>query len=194
MKYSSMVRDYSIVTLPRVGSNYFQDRIFQHTGVLVQRFHHVQDNKMITIARDPIDLLTSELSMRAHYDKTIIDKIQTTQWKETVLDNFNTYLSGSDNMALVDRFEIVIDYKSLIEFPFETTRTVCDVIGLEIIKQEYVDNLRDYTEHNHLLSSKKVEQYKQMKEYVLEMDLSQMYRFYDALLEKSIGITGILKP
>ena len=193
MKYSKMINDYSIVTLPRVGSNYFQDRIFQHTGVLVQRFHRAQSNKMITIARDPKELLTSEISMRAFYDKTILDKMQTTKWTESVIENFNTYLSGIDNMTLIDRFDIVIDYKTLIDFPFETTRTVCDMIGLDIINEQYVDNLKDYTEHNHILSSKKVQEYDQIGQYVSNLDLTEMYKFYDALLAKCVGVTGILK-
>jgi len=192
MKYSSMVRDYSIVTIPRVGSNYFQDRIFQHTGVFVQRFHNLQDNKMITIARDPIELMTSELTMRAFYDKAVMDRIQTSEWKENVLENFNTHLSGIDDMTLVDRFDIVIDYRNLIDFPFETTKAVCDIIGLEIINTEYVNNLKDYTEHNHILSSKRVDEYQEIKTHIQAMDLSKMYKIYDALLARCITIPGIL--
>ena len=194
MKYSKMNHDYSIVTIPRVGSNYFQDRMLQHTGVFIRRYHNLQDNKMITIVRDPIELMTSELTMRAFYDKTIMDKIHTPEWKESVLKNFNTYLSGIDDMTIVDRFDIVIDYNSLIEFPFETTRTVCDMIGLEIINTEYVDNLRDYTEHKHILSSKRVDEYQEIKTHIQSMDLSRMYKIYDALLARCIGVTGTLNP
>jgi hypothetical protein len=149
---------------------------------------------MITIVKDPIELMTSELTMRAFYDKTIMDKIHTPEWKESVLKNFNTYLSGVDDMTIVDRFDIVIDYNSLIEFPFETTRTVCDMIGLEIINTEYVDNLRDYTEHKHILSSKRVDEYQEIKKHIQSMDLSRMYKIYDALLARCIGVTGTLKP
>ena len=131
--------------------------------------------------------------MRAFYDKTILDKIQTTKWTESVLDNFNTYLSGIDNMTLIDRFDIVIDYRDLIAFPLETTKTVCDMIGLEINNEVYVDNLKDYTEHNHILSSKKVQEYDQISQYVSTLDLTEMYKFYNALLAKCIGVTGILK-
>jgi hypothetical protein len=148
---------------------------------------------MITIVRDPIELMTSELTMRSFFDKTIIDKIQTKQWQETVLTNFNSYLSGIDDMAIANRFDIVIDYRTLVDFPFETTKAVCDRIGLEITNHEYVDNrLRDYTEHNHILSSKRVQEYDQIKEYVLGLDLTQMYRFYNTLLAKCIEVPGIL--
>jgi hypothetical protein len=148
---------------------------------------------MITIARDPVALMTSELTMRGFFDKTIMDKIQTTEWKETVLQNFNSYLSGIDDMAIANRFDIVIDYRTLTDFPFETTKAVCDKIGLEITNPEYVDNrLRDYTEHNHILSSKRVVEYNQIREHVLELDLSHMYRFYNALLAKCIEVPGIL--
>jgi ABC-type sulfate transport system substrate-binding protein len=121
-----------------------------------------------------------------------MDKIHTPEWKESVLKNFNTYLSGVDDMTIVDRFDIVIDYNSLVEFPFETTRTVCDMIGLEIINTEYVDNLRDYTEHKHILSSKRVDEYQEIKTHIQSMDLSRMYKIYDALLARCIGVTGTL--
>jgi hypothetical protein len=148
---------------------------------------------MITIARDPVELLTSEISMRSFYDKSIIDKIENTNWTKNVIEDFNTYLSGIDNMTLIDRFSVVIDYKDLVAFPFETTKSVCNIIGLEIINEQYVDNLKDYTEHNHILSSKKVKEYDQIGKHVSSLDLTQMYRFYDALIAKRLEIPGILK-
>jgi hypothetical protein len=178
--------DYSIVTLPRVGSNYLQDRILQHTGIFVERFHTLQDNKMITIARDPVDFLTSEVSMRYFYDSSNLDKIVNDGLRSIWLEGYAKYFTGIDDMAIVDKFDIIIDYDRLINFPVETVQTIANIMDVEIINEEYKSSLKDYTEHSHLISSKKVKEYNMIKEYVQNTDLSKLYDIYHTMLDKSI--------
>jgi hypothetical protein len=189
--------DYSIVTLPRVGSNYLQDRIFQHTGIFVQKYHKVQDNNMITIVRDPIELLTSELAMGVFYDpegKKINDR-RKQLWEVELQRDYMKYLSDKDDMDVIDDFHTVIDYRTLIAFPYETTQAVASIMGLEIIQRDYTNSrLRNYEEYKHILSSKKVKEYDDIKEHLHTMDLSRMYEFYNKMLAKCIDIPGTVKP
>ena len=197
MDYFIESPDYSIVTLPRVGSNYLQDRIFQHTGIFVQKYHKVQDNNMITIVRDPIELLTSELAMGVFYDpegKKINDK-QKKLWEVELQRDYMKYLSDSDDMDIIDDFHTVIDYRTLAAFPYETTQAICSIMGIEIIQRDYTNTrLRDYSEHKHIISSKKVSQYDEINAHLKTMDLSRMYEFYHKMLEKCIDIPGTIKP
>lgn len=175
---------YSIVTLPRVGSNYLQDRILQHTGVFVERFHTLQDNKMITIARDPVEMLTSEVAMRYFYDtsSTTLDKIVNDNLRQFWLDEYTKYFTGVDDLGIVDKFAIIIDYDRLINFPVETIKAVAKRMDLEIITEDYQNKLKDYTEHGHILSSKKVEGYEMIRKYIEQTDLSDMYAIYNKML------------
>jgi hypothetical protein len=182
--------DYSIVTLPRVGSNYLQDRILQHTGMFVPRHHVTQDNKMITIARDPIDFLTSEVAMSYFYDTSsnTLDKLVNSTLRNLWLNDYSKYFTKTDDMTIVDQFEIIIDYDRLINFPVETIKSVARHMGVEIITQDYESGrLKDYTEHGHIISSKKVKEYDMIRKYIEDTDLSKLYEIYHAMLDRAIG-------
>lgn len=189
MQYPLVSDQYSIVTLPRVGSNYLQDRLLQHTGVFTKRYHVLQDNKMITIARDPVEFLTSEVSMRYFYDSSNLDKIVNDDLRTIWLDGYSRYFTGTDDMSIVDKFDIIIDYDRLINFPVKTVKTLANLMNLDIVSQEYTGALKDYTEHRHLVSSKKVKEYDMIKEYIQNTNLSRLYDIYHAMLDKSIGNT-----
>ena len=181
--------DYSIVTLPRVGSNYLQDRILQHTGLFVERFHTFQDNKMITIARDPVEFLTSEVAMSYFYDtsSTTLDKLVNNNLRSLWLNDYSKYFTGTDDMTMIDRFDIIIDYDRLINFPVETIKSLANHMSIDIISEDYESGrLKDYTEHGHIISSKKVKEYEMIRKYVEDTDLSKLYDIYHAMLDKAI--------
>lgn len=172
-------KEYSICTLPRVGSFYLQDRILQHTGIYIKKYHSVKDNKMITILRDPIDMLTSKIAMTVFYDKESLDDI-----KNGVSKDLQEYIDG---IAKINRdFHIIIDYQDLISKPFETTQAVANIMNLPIIAREYKDQVKEYPEYSHLISSKKATEYEEIREYVDKMDLSVLHEFYNKYITKSI--------
>jgi hypothetical protein len=186
--YSNVNLEYSICTAPRVGSFYLQDRILQHTGIYVKKYHSRKDNKMITIVRDPIEMLTSKLAMTAFYDKKnqTMDNIRAGQ--ESTVD-LEIYLSSLDKVDVDKDFYIMIDYKDLVENPFETTLAVTDIMGLQVINQDYKENsIRDYSENSHIVSSKNVNEYKEIRSYVEKLDLSSLYEFYEKALTKCIKL------
>lgn len=188
MIYNKINLDYSICTAPRVGSFYLQDRILQHTGVYVKKYHSLKDNKMITIIRDPADMLTSKLAMTAFYDKNnqTINHIRNIKEDTTDLKIYRDTLLKVD---LHKDFHTIIDYNDLINHPLETTIAVANIMDLPIINETYIDGkIREYPENSHLLSSKKVDEYNEIRAYVDNLDLSDLYEFYYEAIAKAIKI------
>lgn len=186
MIYDKINFEYSICTAPRVGSFYLQDRILQHTGVYVKKYHSFKDNKMITIVRDPKEMLTSKLAMTAFYDKNnqTMDHIRNND-KDT--DDLKIYKETLLKVDPQKDFSIVIDYRDLIKYPFETTRSVANIMNLPIINTNYKNGqIREYPENSHLLSSKNVSEYQEIKEYVERLDLSELYDAYKKAIEVCI--------
>lgn len=186
--FNKISKEYSIVTLPRVGSHYLQDRIVQHTGVYIKRSHILTNNKMITIVRDPVDMLTSKLAMTAFYDKDnkTINHIRNN--KENTED-LNLYIDSLNKADIDKNFYIFINYEDLIKYPFDTVKTLSNIIDLSITNKNYKEGMiSDIKENSHLLSSKKVENYKEIRSYVESLDLSNFYQFYNKALDKCINI------
>jgi hypothetical protein len=186
--YKELNLEYSICTVPRVGSFYLQDRILQHTGVYIKKYHSFKDNKMITVARDPIDMLTSKLAMTAFYDKNneTVDHIRNSQDNTADL---NIYLNSLNKVDMAEDFYIVVDYNDLINYPFETTVAITGMMNLSIVNNDYKENtIREYPENSHIISSKKVAEYEEIKSYVKKLDLSPLYDIYNKALTKCIKI------
>jgi len=186
--FNKISKEYSIVTLPRVGSHYLQDRIVQHTGVYIKRSHILMNNKMITIVRDPVDMLTSKLAMTAFYDKDnkTINHIRNN--KENTED-LNLYIDSLNKADIDKNSYIFINYEDLIKYPFDTVKTLSNIINLSITNKNYKEGMiSDIKENSHLLSSKKVEDYKEIRSYVESLDLSNFYQFYNKALDKCINI------
>jgi hypothetical protein len=185
--YGQVSKEYSICTVPRVGSFYLQDRIIQHTGVYIKKYHSLKNNKMITIVRDPIDTITSKLAMTAFYDKKNETMTQIRNKKQNTKD-LDIYLESLDRADAED-FYIVIDYNDLVTRPFETTTTLADIMNLPIINKDYKENnIREYKENSHIISSKKVDEYEEIKSYVESLDLSRLHDSYNEALARCIKI------
>jgi hypothetical protein len=181
-KIKNPTSEYSIVTIPRSGSHYLQDRIEQHTGVYVKRSHELQNNKMITIIRDPIDFLSSYVAMDALYYKGgSLDHFFSSPERYC----FSDWFSDND-MEIVDNFDIIVKYESLINSPFETVKKIADKMSLEIIEPRYKNNVRDMPHRNHLVSSKSVNGYDKIRQIVEQQDLTRTYEIYHKFLAKAI--------
>ena len=185
MIYKNLNLEYSIVTFPRVGSYYLQDRILQHTGVYVKKYHNLKNNKMITIARDPIDSLTSKLAMSVFYDKNneIIEDIRNNK----ITKDVEEYFDQVEKVYPSKGFYAIIDYKDLINHPLEVTMALSEIMNLPITNKEYKGNsVKEKPEISHLVSSKMVDEYKEIKNYVEKLDLSLLYDFYHKAIAHSI--------
>jgi hypothetical protein len=186
--YKEISKEYSICTLPRVGSFYLQDRILQHTGVYIKKYHSFKDNKMITIVRDPIEMLTSKLAMTAFYDNNneTIDHIRN---KGNNIADLDIYLDGLNKVEETKHFYIVIDYSDLVTHPLKTTVALANIMNFPIISNDYKENtIREYPENGHLISSKRVDEYEEIRAYVEKLDLSRLYDFYNKAIDRCIKI------
>jgi len=205
---SYIIRDWAIVTVPRVGSHYLQERIFAHTGKLVIKYHEpkfqtwgyaikgllgpntrfwsgldVEKLKLITIVRDPKDLLVSHvsLSVKQRHKGFIIDE-------DTPLniDNIKTLAEKycDDYLELEKNSTIVINYDQLVLSPFEVTSTIANNMGIDIITDKYETQLVDFDDYS--VSSKQLPHYDDIRNVINEMDFSYFYQAYQKILSKSI--------
>lgn len=186
--YKKVDLQHSICTVPRVGSFYLQDRILQHTGVYIKKYHSLKDNKMITVVRDPIDMLTSKLAMTAFYDKNN-ETLYHIRKNQDITTDLKTYIDSLNKVDIAEDFYIVIDYNDLTTHPFETILAITDIMNFPIINTDYKENtIREYPENSHIISSKKVSEYEEIKSYVEKLDLSLIYDFYNKALARCIKI------
>ena len=181
-KIKNPTSEYSIVTIPRSGSHYLQDRIEQHTGVYVKKSHSLQNNKMITIVRDPIDFLSSYVSMDAlYYKKGSIDHFLLSPEKYCFSDWFT-----DNDMEIVDNFDIIIKYESLINSPLETITKIAEKMSFDIIEPRYKSNVTDMPYRNHVASSKNFKDYDRIRKIIEKQDLTRTYEIYNKFLTKAI--------
>lgn len=203
---SYIIKDWAIATVPRVGSHYLQERIFAHTGKLVIKYHEpklqtwgyaidgllkgnnrfwsgleVDKLKLITIVRDPKELLASHVSLaiKQKHKGFII-----TEDSPLNFENINALAEEycSHYLELEKSSTIVIDYNELISFPFEVTSAIAHRIGIDIITDEYQTKLVDFDDY--VVSSKQLPQYNDIKNIINDMDMSNFYQAYDKILSR----------
>lgn len=191
---SHIIKDWAIVTVPRVGSHYLQERIFVHTGLKIIKYHQptkkhilLDDVKIITIVRDPRDLLISDITMsinQKHSDSLFTGKGSLEQ--EKIKSRADKYCD--DYIKLETLSSIVIDYNDLISLPLEVTYFIANRLGLKIITNKYITNIKDNIETKYLVSSKKVEEYEVVSKAVDQINLSEFYEAYDKIKSKCISL------
>ena len=173
--------DYSIVTIPRTGSHYLQDLIEQHTGVYVKKYHDLQDNKMITIVRDPIDFMSSYVAMDALFYENSLERF---------LANPESYCFGDwfcqNDIEIIDRFDIIVKYESLTDSPLETITKIAEKMSLDIIETRYKSNVKDMPHRKYVASSKNFKEYAEIRKTIEQQDLTRTYEIYNKFLAKAI--------
>jgi hypothetical protein len=170
--------DYSVVTVQRTGSHYLVELIFQYTGIQIKKYHEPQDGKMITIVRDPRDTVCSQLTMELLHK----DKIETIDYINHLVE-YNACLYES----LLDA-DIIIDYNDLINYPYETTKAMLDIMELKMNDAVYLNRLIDREQDNYWVSSKVSKDYKQVQDIVDTVDLSRMIEVCNKMLLKAIKV------
>lgn len=140
---------------------------------------------MITIARDPAEIIISKLAMSVFYDKD--NKTINTIRKNELTEDVEYYFNNIEKLDVTKDFFAVVNYKDLIEHPLGITMTLADMINLPIITKEYVEgSIKDNPKNGHIVSSKNVPEYQEITEYVETLDLSFLYKFYNEALNMCI--------
>ena len=165
---------YSIVTVPRTGGHYLQERISQHTNVEIPRHHEIQNNKMITMARDPIDFLTSSVAM-GYVNPT----------KENIVGLINRYEYVYE--SVLDAY-VAINYDDLTLYPYQTIKSLAKLLNFNVITESYESKLVDQPQYKHLVSSKKLKNYEIIKQDVSQQNLDKIYKIHNKMLSKCIAI------
>lgn len=214
-----ILKDWVIVTVPRVGSHYLQERIFVHTNkTLILKYHEPilqkwgyanpglleqgqrywsgldMDNlKVITVARNPKDLIISDIAMALNRHIKIKD--------EELRENYlQSYKQGIDSERIQDRVDkytedyikleslssIIINYNDLVSSPYEITCAIANRIGVEIITNEYKPVQLD--KNKFLVSSKNIPEYEVAQEAIEKVDLSKFDEAYKKIKSKCISL------
>jgi hypothetical protein len=168
---------YSIVTIPRTGSHYLQERLLQHTGVLIHKYHKSQPTKIITIARDPKQTIASDLSMASFFRGKYSDE-----------DVIATIEAVHELYKYVSQADIIIDYDDLINFPYETTKALADAIGATMKTDAYKTKILDDPKNGHVISSKTLSGYQKILKLLDSYDISGLYDIYHKMVAKAIDI------
>jgi hypothetical protein len=205
----NIVKDWAIVTVPRTGSHYLQERLFVHTGHVVLKYHEPKPQtwgyaiggllnnnarfwsgleigqlKMITIARDPKDLLISDITMAIKQKHRNFEDISLLQIKD-IQDRANQYCDHYTKLS--SQSKIIVDYDQLVSYPFETTCHIANLLNIKIITEKYKTKLKDY-KNGYMVSSKNASGYDVIKEAVDQVDLFKFYEAYDKIKSKCISL------
>lgn len=181
------LKDWAIVTVPRTGSHFLQERIYQHTGLTIERIYEQRpnDKKIITIARDPIEIVKSSMAMIRHQDQKL------GLGKRDIGEQNAIFQYTSDYLYFAEKSDIVVDFNKLILDPFETTCAIAKILNIKIINKKYENNLKDSINPRYLVTSKNVPEYQEISSEVGLLDLSKFQEAYIKLLSKSIALHGV---
>jgi len=138
---------YKLVTYPRTGSHYLRELLLQSTGKLIYKTHDPLDFpelKTITILREPLGTLKSELAMSLRYGITNTPAV-------------SQYIKFFNYMN--DNASIVIDYEDLIKYPEKVCKSLSNKLGVKYLRSEYVDTLKDNPDNTYIVTSRNTKEY-----------------------------------
>lgn len=162
-----------ILTVPRSGSNLLENTLEAMSLIRLPKTHGCWDTKgygIITIARDPLDTITSWAAMRMHYRDGEIRK-------DLVRQYCSTY------QFLIDNADIILDYNELVEDPYKITNGLIKSLGMKaFFDTPKIARNPDVPSRRYLVTSTTSEYYDQAREYASKQDLSYCYELYNKLL------------
>jgi hypothetical protein len=162
-----------ILTVPRSGSNLLENTLEAMGLFRLDKSHYCWDvakRNIVTIARDPLETLTSYAAMRMHYRGGNIRK-------NIVAQYCSTY------QYLIDNADIVLDYRDLVQDPYTVTGNLINALDKTVFfKTPEIRRNDDVKERRYLVSSTGSDYYGIAKELMQKEDLSECYELYDKLL------------
>jgi hypothetical protein len=178
-----------LITFPRSGSHYFAKLVHEKTMFNIQRSHSVnisfdsnnnKTKKIITIARDPKDTITSLIALQ---------KIQGMEMPDSKINELITYYIMFYNF-LFQEADYVLDFKDLVSIPDTVIGVALGLLGID--EESYI-NFPDDTDYDAKGlakgSSKIIPSYNAIKLDSFNMDLAYLY--YNKLLSRSIKFNEI---
>jgi hypothetical protein len=173
-----------LLTFPRSGSHFFSDALYEEAQINFTHSHYVEelfdkDNKkqrpLITIARDPIDSISSYLALveyRGSENEFLIPEKLT---EYILMYSF-----------LCENADYVIDFNDLVQHPNAVIKKMLTLLNINKDKHYLFDRNVIPKYKDFISSSKTLSTY---KDNVLDnVDTDLCYFYYHKLLEKKIVI------
>ena len=171
-----------VLTYPRSGMHFFDDTLYEIENIHFTKSHFLDEvfdknnNKqrlIITIARDPIDSISSYLAIHNGTG----DEFLITQ---RITDYVLMYA------FLCENADYVVDFNDLVTYPESVIKKILSLVNID--KNRYNVFFRDNINKNknYKASSKSLPNYK--KNILDDFDLDLCYYYYYKLLEKKIII------
>jgi arginyl-tRNA--protein-N-Asp/Glu arginylyltransferase len=174
-----------LLTFPRSGSHYFEEIIYKEAKINIEKSHSVTkllDNNgnkqktLITIIRDPVDSMSSYLSLEeSKFGLSGLTRIDQMLTEYILMHKF-----------LYDYADYVIDFNDLVKYPDALTKRILNL--LEIKEEDYhLFNRELNVKHSdYVESSKTLKSYR--KNAFDELNINLCYFYYHKLLQKKIEI------
>jgi len=179
-----------LATYPRSGQHlfvdYFKHKIEKDSFNVLESTHSMDIShdfdKKITIVRNPLDSISSWVSMEMHYEN--IKKIRPHDDVNILIESGKKDFLLFYNYALKN-IDYFIDYELFIKYPDEVLIDIANKFGLKFnFNANYANTIKDKPELRHITSSKKTEKYEEIFSIVKRYDLKQCENLYNQALEK----------
>ena len=170
-----------LATYPRTGQHLLRDHILQKLHVEFDWTHDCQINtydKMITIARDPKEAMTSWIAMELYHED--INPTRTPQPLESYAKWASIDRLVFHQYAIRNASE-VFDYTVLNSHMDQIIDKLSKKFNIKKTNAEYVNNISDTKDQKHIVSSQKTKHYDLVKEFLDSYDLSKNYKAYEEL-------------
>lgn len=175
-------RDMIILsTYPRSGSHLLRNHIhnkmpdLRHKLISTHKHIYENDSYLISILRDPIDVMASKLIMDIHYErhcKTL--ELCFMEAKGHYLSFFN-YIN--ENASLLIKYEDLINNMDKV---LEAISKNLEMPVVDGVVPQTVDNPNFF----HLASSKTSPAYEECYKFILKQDMSDFYETYNKAMAK----------
>ena len=173
-----------LLTYPRSGSHYFNDMLYKEAKINFNKSHYIDqlfdknNNKMriiITIARDPVETLTSYLALTAINERNH-EYIVSERITEYVL--MYSYLCNN--------VDYVIDFNDLIKYPKDLIEKLLNLLDIDKYHDKSFNRDVIAKYRGFISTSKTLAAYQ--KNILDGYNLDSCYFYYNKLLEKKIII------
>lgn len=180
-----------IYTFQRSGSHFLEFCLKESTDLFVTKSHPIADDKpprpVITIVRDPMESISSILSIKYKFNKDLLTKKILSKPCLDV-DSINQFIYSYE--LIMKKAKIYIKYNDLSKINL-VTKAIAENLGSqwypldtpELQYQEYgKNNIMDWKFNSSRLSDNYQDIYDRLSSY----DLSECYRLYNESLKKCI--------
>lgn len=176
-----------LLTYPRSGSHYFEEVLYTKIGTRIDRSHTIVDvvdgeknktKKIITIIRDPEEVIKSTVALQAKFGNKVTD--------HSIKHALSEYALIHD--FLFNNADVVICFNDLVTHPELVINKTLELLKIEYSSKESysVEDYKKLVSKTYTPSSKDLPEYKEVK--LDNFDIGICYYFYNKLLEKKIII------